>query len=229
MAVTSTTKGTEVFNLCFHGIGTPGRPLEPDEENFWITEEQFDELLGVIAKYPAARITFDDGNASDAAIAFPSLRKHDLTATFFVISDRLDQPGSLTSADVRCMVGGGMKIGSHGKAHRPWRSVDDTELRGELVDAAEVIAVASGRPVRDVACPFGDYDRRVLAAIRRYGFDRVYTVDGGAVRSDAWLQPRYTVRVEDTPSDIERRARAPRGGAVESAVRTGKSMVKRWR
>ena len=90
MAVTSTTKGTEFLNLCFHGIGTPSRRLEPDGENFWITEEQFDELLGVIVKYPAALITFDNGNASDAAIAFSALHKHDLTVRLFVIVDRLD-------------------------------------------------------------------------------------------------------------------------------------------
>jgi peptidoglycan/xylan/chitin deacetylase (PgdA/CDA1 family) len=229
VVATSMNQGTEILNLCLHGIGTPGRPLEPDEENFWITEAQFADLLGVIARYPSVRITFDDGNASDAAIALPQLRERNLTATFFVIAERLDQPGSLSSAGARRLVDGGMQVGSHGMAHRPWRSVDDSGLHRELVDAAEVIAAATGQPVKAVACPFGDYDRRVLGAIRRCGFDRVYTVDGGPTRSGAWLQSRYTVRVDDTPDDIERRARFPRGGAVTSAVRAGKSVVKRWR
>jgi peptidoglycan/xylan/chitin deacetylase (PgdA/CDA1 family) len=225
----NTIQRTEVLNLCFHGIGLPSRPLEPDEEKYWIIEHQFEELLDVIAKFPSIRLTFDDGNASDAVIALPALREHDLTATFFVIADRLDQPGSLSSDDVRRLVDGGMRVGSHGKAHRSWRSVDDAELRRELVDAAETIAAVSGQPVREVACPLGDYDRRVLGAIRRCGFDRVYTVDGGASRSGSWLQSRYTIRCDDTPPDIEHRARAPRGGAIESMVRTGKSVVKRWR
>jgi peptidoglycan/xylan/chitin deacetylase (PgdA/CDA1 family) len=218
-----------ILNLCFHGIGTPGRPLEPGEEDVWITQAQFDGILGVIVKYPSVRITFDDGNASDAAIAFPVLRRHNLTATFFIIADRLDQPGSLTSDHVRHLVDGGMRVGSHGMTHLPWRSAGDTELRRELVDAAQAIAAVTGQPVREVACPLGRYDRRVLGAIREYGFDRVYTVDGGPARGEAWLQSRYTVRGGDTPADIERRARSPRGGAVESAVRSGKSLVKRWR
>lgn len=222
-------QGIEVFNLCFHGIGTPGRRLEPDEENFWITEAQFVDLLGVIVKYPSVRITFDDGNASDAAIALPRLREQNLTATFFMIAARLDQSGSLTSADLRGLVDSGMRVGSHGMTHRPWRSVDDTELRRELVDTAETLAAVTGQPVREVACPLGDYDRRVLGAVRRYGFDRLYTVDGGSAHSGAWLQSRYTVRADDTPADIERKVRSPHGGAVESVVRAGKSMVKRWR
>ena len=85
------------------------------------------------------------------------------------------------------------------------------------------------QPVRQVACPFGSYDRRVLSAIRHHGFSRVYTVDGGPARSDAWLQSRYTIRADDTPADIERRARSPRGSAFPATVRKGKSFVKRWR
>jgi peptidoglycan/xylan/chitin deacetylase (PgdA/CDA1 family) len=222
-------RGDEVLNLCFHGIGTPGRPLEPDEELYWVPESRFTDLLEVIAQFPQVRISFDDGNKSDAAIALPELKSRDLTATFFVIADRLDQPGSLSSEDVRSLVDGGMTVGSHGMRHRPWRSVNDHELNEELVGAAEAIAQVSGRPVREVACPFGSYDRRVLAAIRRSGFHHVYTVDGGPARSNAWLQSRYTVHVGDTPADIERRMTAPRGAAVTAAVRKGKALVKQWR
>jgi peptidoglycan/xylan/chitin deacetylase (PgdA/CDA1 family) len=221
--------GTEILNLCFHGIGTPGRPLEPDEDLYWVQEEQFTELLEVIARYPSVCVTFDDGNASDAAIALPALRRHDLTAKFFIVADRIDQPGSLASADVRELVRGDMLIGSHGLRHRPWRSVHGDELHRELSVAASTIAGVSGRPVTEVACPFGSYDRRVLAAIRHAGFRRVYTVDGGSARSQAWIQARYTVRAADTPADIERRARSPRPHALAAAVRASKSAVKRWR
>ena len=29
-------RGDEILNLCFHGIGTPKRALEPDEELYWV-------------------------------------------------------------------------------------------------------------------------------------------------------------------------------------------------
>jgi peptidoglycan/xylan/chitin deacetylase (PgdA/CDA1 family) len=223
------SQGEEIFNLCFHGIGTPGRPLEQDEDLYWVSETQFDELLTVIERHPSVRITFDDGNASDVDIALPALRRHGLAATFFVVSSRLDQPGSLTSAGVKELVQGGMGIGSHGMRHRPWRDVTDAELNDELAGAATAIADVTGQPVLEVACPFGSYDRRVLRAIRDCGFRRVYTVDGGPSRSSAWLQSRYTVRAADTTADIERRASSPRGGALRATVRTGKGLVKRWR
>src|SRR5580700_1096582 len=222
-------RGEEILNLCFHGIGNPQRTLEPDEELYWVTAEQFEELLEVVAKYRSVRITFDDGNASDVEHALPALRRRELTAAFFIISGRLEQPGSLTRAQVQSLVQSGMTVGSHGIRHVSWRSVDDLLLHEELTGAADIIAKASGQPVRQVACPFGSYDRRVLSAIGRCGFTRVYTVDGGSARRDAWIQPRYTVRAADTPADIERRARSPRGSTVDAALRQAKFFAKRWR
>jgi peptidoglycan/xylan/chitin deacetylase (PgdA/CDA1 family) len=219
----------EILNLCFHGIGTPGRMLEPDEDLYWVEEAQFEDLLDVIGGYPWVRITFDDGNESDAALGLPMLRRHSLKAAFFIISGRLDQPGSLATADVRSLVQAGMIVGSHGMRHRPWRSINDQELQEELADAAAAIADAAGQPVSQVACPFGSYDRRVLRAIRRNGFSRAYTVDGGPAKKGAWLQSRYTIRAVDTPADVERLVRSPRGSVVPAAMRTTKSFVKRWR
>jgi peptidoglycan/xylan/chitin deacetylase (PgdA/CDA1 family) len=219
----------EILNLCFHGIGTPGRALEPDEDLYWVEEAQFEDLLQVISRYPWVRITFDDGNASDTEHALPTLRRHGLKAAFFIISGRLDQPGSLTTGDVRSLVQAGMTVGSHGLRHMPWRSISDQELEEELAGAAAVITDAAGEQVRQVACPFGSYDRRVLSAVRRNGFSRVYTVDGGTARNGAWLQSRYTIRAADTPLHIERLARSPRGSALPAMVRKTKCFVKRWR
>jgi peptidoglycan/xylan/chitin deacetylase (PgdA/CDA1 family) len=215
--------------LCFHGIGTPGRPLEQMEDEYWVAKAQFDEMLDVIRRHPAIRITFDDGNASDAAAAMPALIERGLTASFFVVAGRLDEPGSLSSADVRELVSSGMTIGLHGMRHRPWRFLDDSELEIELSDAAKMIAAAAGQPLREAACPFGAYDRTVLRAIRARGFARVYTVDGGAARRDSWLQARYTIRRHDTPADIERMARSPRGEIPTAVLRAGKSLIKRLR
>jgi peptidoglycan/xylan/chitin deacetylase (PgdA/CDA1 family) len=219
-----------VINLCFHGIGRPGRALEPDEEMYWVEPAQFDELLAAIRADARVRITFDDGNASDAGYALPSLLRHGLRGTFFVVAGRLDAAGSLSRGEVRELVRAGMSVGSHGLEHRPWRTVSDQDLQAELGEAADIIAATTGQPVREVACPFGSYDRRVLTAIRRHGFDRVYTVDGrAAAKPNAWLQSRYTIGRRDTAADIERLRRAPQGSAGEAAVRSVKGLIKRLR
>jgi peptidoglycan/xylan/chitin deacetylase (PgdA/CDA1 family) len=228
MTAVSRRGPTDVFNLCFHGIGAPQRELEVDEEQYWVEVDQFDEMLGLIKRYPFIRITFDDGNASDFAHALPALVKHGLSASFFVVAGRIDTPGSVTSDGVRGLVASGMKVGAHGLAHRPWRTADNADLEAEL-RATETIADIARVPILEAACPFGSYDRRVLTALRRHGFTRVYTVDGGHAKRDAWLQPRYTIRRHDTVADIEQLACPGRNTVFESTIRTGKTLIKRLR
>jgi peptidoglycan/xylan/chitin deacetylase (PgdA/CDA1 family) len=217
-------RGPTVANLCFHGIGAAERDLEPDEERYWVSEEQFAELLEAVGREPRMRITFDDGNASDVEIALPALRGAGLTASFFVVADRIGKPGSLTAGQLRELSQAGMTIGNHGLRHRSWRSLDERGLEEELVEAPATIAEAAGRPLDEASCPFGDYDRRVLAALRERGFRRVYTVDEAPARPDAWLQARYTILSTDTPASLERRLGARNG--LGASLRT---VVKRWR
>ena len=213
-----------VVNLCFHGIGTPERELEPDEERYWVEVEQFEELLEVVRRHPSLRLTFDDGNASDAEIALPALERAGLTGSFFVVAGRMGQRGSLRDDQVRELAEAGMTIGNHGLRHRSWRSLDAEALDEELNQARASIADAAGRPVDEASCPFGEYDRRVLRSLRERGFRRVYTVDEGPARADAWLQTRHTIRATDAPATVERLA-----GSRSSVVQSLRSAVKRWR
>jgi peptidoglycan/xylan/chitin deacetylase (PgdA/CDA1 family) len=213
-----------VVNLCFHGIGEPGRELEPDEAQYWVGEEQFEELLEVIQREPNLRLTFDDGNASDVELALPALRRAGLSASFFLIAGRIGQRGSVDADGVRELARTGMTVGNHGLRHRSWRALDADAEREELLDAQAAIAGAAGKAVDEASFPFGEYDRGALRAVRRAGFRRVYTVDGGPARADAWLQPRHTITSAETAASLEAVARAGRG-----TVRTASLALKRWR
>lgn len=191
-----------ITNLCFHGIGTPARTLEPDEDGYWISPDFYAEVLDLIADRPDVVISFDDGNASDIAHALEGLLRHGRTATFFVLAGRLDQAGSLSRSDLQELRGHGMVIGTHGMDHVPWRFLSPPDRRRELVEARELISEAAGAPVCEAALPLGRYDRAGLAELRRLGYHRVYSSDRRRTVPAAWLQPRYSVRATDTPSTI---------------------------
>jgi peptidoglycan/xylan/chitin deacetylase (PgdA/CDA1 family) len=222
-------RSSAVVNLCFHGIGTPQRQLERDEERYWVDVAQFEDFLGVIRRFSMMRITFDDGNASDVDHALPALLSHGLRAEFFLIADRVDRPGSVSSSAVRELVRSGMGVGSHGLHHRPWRTLHREDLEAELFEAPRVLSGIAGQPVRTAACLFGSYDRRVLTAARRAGVSRIYTVDRAPAWCDAWLQARFTIESVDTPETIERLGRAGLGVSVATATRRAKNLVKRLR
>ncbi len=217
-----------VHGICFHGIGTPRRGLEPGEERYWISRDAFLAMLDVIARRPEVRISFDDGNASDVEIALDALRERGLTAAFFVVAGRLASPGSLDVDGLRELDRSGMTIGTHGMDHRPWSGLAAPDLERELVDARARIADAVGHAVAEAAVPLGAYDRRLLTELRRLGYEKVHTSDRRVARAEAWLQPRFSVVATDTAEALETDLLAPRS-RVRHVWTAAKGRVKRLR
>jgi peptidoglycan/xylan/chitin deacetylase (PgdA/CDA1 family) len=216
-----------VINILFHGVGTPQRELEPDEEHYWVSEDRFRRILDELAAISRVRISFDDGNRSDVEIALPALLERRLRADFFVLAGRLGVNGSLDEDAVRELVRQGMHIGSHGMRHRPWSQLDRHTRHDELVTARERISAIVGADVDTAACPFGRYNRRALTDLRRLGYRRVFTSDRRPARPNAWLQARYSVRATDTVATVRQMVFGPRP-LPQRARASAAGLVKRW-
>jgi peptidoglycan/xylan/chitin deacetylase (PgdA/CDA1 family) len=215
--------------LTFHGLGEriPERATAA-ERKVWVPLEWFERIVAALPREGVA-LAFDDGNASDAELALPVLQRLGRTARFFVLAGRIGAPGHLGAADIASLHAAGMTIGSHGLRHRDWRASADTELDVELAGSRRVLEDLLGAEVAEAACPFGSYDRRVLRALRRTGYRRVYNSDGGSSSAGAWLAPRTTVHRERPLEDWLALARAGADGALPSPVRRAKRLVKRLR
>jgi peptidoglycan/xylan/chitin deacetylase (PgdA/CDA1 family) len=194
-----TAMAGSVIILTVHGIGPTARTLDTDEDRTWVTVEQFEQVLDAVVGRSDVRITFDDGNASDVEIALPRLLERGLSAEFFVLAGRLGEPGRLDATDVGELHGAGMRVGSHGWAHRDWRRIDPSLHAQEFRDPCRVLGELTGRAVSRVAIPFGSYDRHVLRHLRNAGITRAFTSDGGPARPQSWLQPRTSLRAETDP------------------------------
>ena len=182
--------------LNFHGIGTPGRTLEEGEAPYWIDRDFFCRILDLVLERQADMglcLTFDDGNASDLEIAMPEMDARGLKAEIFVLSGRLDMPGALGPEDVRTLEAGGHRIGTHGIAHVDWSALDPAGLSREIDASREALGALCGRIIDAAAIPFGRYNGRVIAALKRAGLTRIYTSDGGACRPGARIRPRTSV------------------------------------
>jgi len=222
------TSGSVVRGISFHGIGTPQRALEPGEERYWITVDEFHRILDAIADRPDVRITFDDGNASDLEIGLGALLERGLVGSFFVVAGRIGSRGSLDVDGMRELSRCGMTIGTHGMDHRPWQRLSPADRQRELVDAREQIAGAVGRQIDEAAVPMGLYDRRSLADLKRLEYAAVHTSERMAGRDGAWLQPRFSVLANDTVETVERLALTDPSPARQAWVEA-KSRLKRLR
>jgi peptidoglycan/xylan/chitin deacetylase (PgdA/CDA1 family) len=222
------TKELRVLN--FHGIGAPGRTLEPGEADYWIGADRFRDALDRVAGHPDRErlcVTFDDGNISDVLIAVPELQRRGLTAAFFVLTGRIGKPGSLGADDIRALLSAGMRVGSHGAAHSDWASLSAKELDDELNSSKAMLERICGEPVRSAAIPFGRYNAAVLAALRTAGYTAAYSSDGGSMETTAFLRPRTSIR-RDTTDVALHGILSGRASAWRRLRRRTAMTIKRW-
>lgn len=216
-----------IVNICFHGIGECVQEREPGEARYWMKEDVFLRVLDIVADRPDVRLSFDDGNRSDADIALPALRERGLTATFFPLAGRLDDAASLGAEDLRALQGAGMSIGSHGWDHVPWRGLSPADADREFVAARTTLAEAAETEITEAAFPLGRYDRSALRRLKSAGYRTVYTSDRFRARPRSWLQARYSVTSADTVETVTRIVRG--GPGLHEARNLLASAVKRMR
>ena len=120
-------------------------------------------------------LTFDDGNASDHAHAFPVLSGRGFRATFFVCGRRVDAEGGLTKAMLREMHAAGMHIGSHAMTHRFLTTLAPAEEEDELARSQQLLQEIVGAPVDHFAPPGGRWSKRTAATLRRLSYRAVST------------------------------------------------------
>ncbi|MEI6486689.1 MAG: polysaccharide deacetylase family protein [Sphingomonadales bacterium] len=223
--------GSTVLVVNFHGLGAMPDHVDSGEARVWCTDPgRFGAILDSIATVERdhglpVRITFDDGNASDHAIALPMLADRGLSAEFFICAGRIGAPHYLGTSQIAEMLAVGMRFGSHGWSHINWRTADDAVLAQEIDDAHVRIEAAVGRPIDMVAIPFGRYDRRVLGRLGRYTI--LYNSDGGLARAGARHQARNSFTTDWTERSLIDLAA---GRCLARQLRRDLiSLVKRWR
>jgi peptidoglycan/xylan/chitin deacetylase (PgdA/CDA1 family) len=178
--------------LNFHGLGEPPSHVSDAERPVWVPTEWLDAILDAVPR-SGVRVTFDDGNKTDVEHALGALTDRGRFATFFILAGELDLPHRVNPSDITQLSEAGMAIGSHGLHHVDWRRIPDAELQREVTDSRRKLAEILHRDVSEAAIPFGLYDRRVLKALRKSGYRRVYTSDGIPTNPGSWLAARTTV------------------------------------
>ena len=215
----------KVLNFTFHGIGEPPADVGDSERRVWVSRPDFHSALDFIAEHDHMRVTVDDGNQSDVEIVLPALLERGLSGSFFVVADRIGRPGYLDAADLHALRDAGMEVGLHGMKHRRWRHLSKRTLDEEMGEARHILETHLGAPIATAACPFGSYDRSSLSELRRGGFTRVFTSDGGYASTDWWLQPRTTLRAGSDVDVVERIAE--HAGRPIAKLSRLKTLVKR--
>jgi peptidoglycan/xylan/chitin deacetylase (PgdA/CDA1 family) len=153
-------------------------------------------------------LTFDDGYRDNYQNAFPALRDRGMKATFFVVTDFMDEerPEYMTWEMAREMLAGGMSIESHGRNHASLEGRDDDYLIWQALGSMETIQYELGVRPRFVAYPAGEYDENTERVFASAGYwAGVTTVQGATHASDNPFElTRVRMRGTTTPDELIR-------------------------
>jgi peptidoglycan/xylan/chitin deacetylase (PgdA/CDA1 family) len=120
-------------------------------------------------------LTFDDGGASAVEIA-AALAAHGMTGHFFVVTERIGQPGFVTADDLRMLRAAGHVVGSHSHTHPAEISrLGAAALAAEWQQSVDRLRQCLGEPILVASVPGGFYSRPVALAAAAAGIRYLFT------------------------------------------------------
>lgn len=126
-----------------------------------------------------AAITFDDGLEDVYTIAYPFLKSLSIPFTIFVLSDKLDHPGYLTTEQLLELADDPLvTIGSHGTDHTRMGRASEEKQQIELLLSKSKLELLLNRPCKFFAYPFGSYNETTLKLMQDAGYCLAYAVRG---------------------------------------------------
>ncbi|HWR11818.1 MAG TPA: polysaccharide deacetylase family protein [Rectinemataceae bacterium] len=134
----------------------------------------------------AALVTFDDGDLSMYAIAYPLLKEYGIEATFFIISSFVGEIGYMNWPQIQEMAqfrdasdNKLFTIGSHGASHKYLGDLDESAAMKELTESKAALENNTGEPVCFLALPFGSGAGKeaIMELAQKAGYKAIRTSD----------------------------------------------------
>lgn len=189
--------------LMYHYISTP--PVDADKyradlsiapdafreqmaylaDNGFETVDLYDLSLAIIDKRSLPEkpviITLDDGYRDNFENAFPILQEFGLSATFFIITQPIDDGNEiyLSWKMVEEMSDAGMRIEPHSKTHADLSIAEKEYIIYEVLGSQETIAAHTGQTPRFFCYPGGSYDEATIEVVSDLNFWGAVTTEGG--------------------------------------------------
>jgi peptidoglycan/xylan/chitin deacetylase (PgdA/CDA1 family) len=173
----------------------------------------FSELTRAEPGSRLVAVTFDDAFKSVLTLADPILSRLGFVGTLFVPTDFPDRDGPLAWPGIDHWLGGefepelahlswgeiegmaarGWEIGSHTRSHPHLTELADDRLDEELGGSRRVCEERLGASCTSLAYPYGDFDRRVVAAAGRAGYECACTLPRRLHPAEPLAWPRIGV------------------------------------
>ena len=163
----------------------------------------FDDLVEGIKKgHLFSRNTvvlqFDDGYEDNYQYAFPILKKYELPAIVFLVSDKIGSPGFLTWDEIKEMEQYNFMAGSHTRHHVYLPSADLSQAQDEIVGSKKVIEDHIGHTIHYFCYPSGGFTEDVKRIVKDAGYNAAVTTNRGKDRFNIDLYELKRIHMNNT-------------------------------
>ena len=149
-------------------------------------------------------LTFDDGYDDNYTQAYPILRRHGFSGTFFIITDAVGQPGYASWEQIVDMSNHDMSIQPHGRTHTDLAALSAADATWQIAGSRKILEERLGRPVRFYCYPSGRYTAQTMVVLQASGYEAALTTAYGATHSarNLFELTRVRIRGADSPDQF---------------------------
>lgn len=187
-------------------------PINQFEEQVkWLSEEGFTPMLlddivqafntGKVPEKPIA-ITFDDGYTDNYTNAYKILKKYNMIATFFIITNYIDTDSWYMNSDMlKEMSNNGMEIENHTSMHIEFTNISREDKGVIIKDGMSELREKVGVESKFICYPVGKYDEETIEVEKELGVKAAVTTENGISSLSDGLYSLKRLRI--SPMNIE--------------------------
>ncbi len=142
-------------------------------------------------------ITFDDGSRSIYTKGLEIIKKNNVNATVFMVSDLIGgvnvwdikngelKDEMLKQDELLEMIKAGIEIGAHTRTHPHLTMIPEENANKEIADSKKILEEQLNININFFAYPYGDYNESVKKLVEKAGFEGAVITKTGIVKRDA--------------------------------------------
>lgn len=124
-------------------------------------------------------LTFDDGYDNFYQYAYPELKKRNMFAVAYIITNDIGKDGYMKQTEIKEVSDYGIEIGSHTKSHPDLTKILSGKAKIEIIDSKQILEEIIGKPIVSFCYPSGKFSNETETLVKEAGYRYATTTIGG--------------------------------------------------
>ena len=149
-------------------------------------------------------ITLDDGYKDNYVYAFPMLKKYNLPATLFIITDEVGRSDRLSWDEIKTMRDSGIiTFGSHTLGPEPLINIESAqEVKRQIFESKKLLEEKLGRRINAFSYPEGRFNDKIKQLVKDAGYELAVATNPGKKFADDDIFALKRLRISENAGNL---------------------------